>query len=76
MDAEEKKHEAKVELDLGFDHIFENDDQPESFRHFLEAFGDAMGDAGRWIEEKYGSKAADKWSRIVDSVHDTRTNLT
>lgn len=75
MDADEKKHEAKVELDLGFDHIFENDDQPASFRDFLEAFGDAMGDASKWIEEKYGSRAADAWSRIVDAVHDTRGNV-
>ncbi len=74
MNAEEKKHEAKVELDLGFDHIFEMGDHPESFAEFLEVFGDSLGEAGRWIQEKYGRRAAETWGRIYEAVQRAKNN--
>jgi hypothetical protein len=75
MNAEDKKHEAKMEFDLGFDHIFELGDHPKTFKDFLETFGDSIGDATRWIEEKYGRKAADSWSRILDTIDGIQVTL-
>lgn len=74
MDSEAKMHEAKVELDLGFDHIFELGDHPETFKQFLEVFGDSLGDAGRWIQEKYGAAAAETWARIYEAVQRAKAN--
>lgn len=68
MDAEDRKHETKVALDLGFDHAFELGEHPKTFKEFLEVFGDSMLDAKFWIEQKYGERAADSWVRIVDCV--------
>lgn len=73
MNAEDRNHETKVALDLGFDHVFELGEHPESFKEFLSVFGDSMTDAGRWIEEKYGKRAAASWSRIVECVDQMKT---
>lgn len=71
---QERKDEAKGDLELAFDRIFQRGAQPEAFDDFLTACVDAMAGIAEWrIQEKYGTNAVAAWRKIVQLIRDTET---
>jgi len=71
MDADELRHEVKYPFGVAFDDTLAAEELPP-FPVLLEVVGESMSDVISRVQERYGLKAAEAWSRIIHLIETER----